>query len=166
MTRKWQWCERSERALVGVIALLLASILLSVTAQVASRIVGVAFLVWTDEVTRVAVVWITFLGSAVGVRRTSHFVIDLFVKMLPARIERVARYVIWVAVLLGVLVLIGIGWQLAEIGLQRVYPITRISQTWAWAAVPLGSALMLLYLIEQAVTGRVGTESPAGTETA
>ena len=74
--------------------------------------------------------------------------------------------VLWVAVLLAVLILIGIGWQLAELGLERVYPITRISQTWAWAAVPLGSVLMLLYLIEQAVTGRVATESPAGTETA
>ncbi len=166
MATGWQWCERSERALAGVIALLVASVLFSVTAQVLSRIVGVAFLVWTDEVTRVAVVWITVLGSAVGVRRTTHFVIDLFVKMLPGRIERVARYVIWVAVLLAVLILIGIGWQLAELGLERADPITRISQTWAWAAVPLGSVLMLLYLIEQAVTGRVGTKAPAGTETA
>lgn len=166
MTTGWRWCERSERALVSIVAFLVASVLFSVTAQVLSRVVGVAFLVWTDEVTRVAVVWITFLGSAVGVRRKTHFVIDLFVKMLPRRAERLAGHVIWGAVVLSVLILVGIGWQLAELGLQRVYPITRISQTWAWAAVPLGSVLMLVYLIEQTVTSRRDDQSLAGTETA
>jgi TRAP-type transport system small permease protein len=166
MATGWSWCERAERALVTVIALMVASVLLSVTGQVVSRIVGVAFLVWTDEVTRIAVVWVTFLGSAVGIRRKAHFVIDLFVKLLPARLERCVRSGIWAAVMLSVLVLVGIGWQLAEIGLQRVYPITRISQTWAWAAVPLGAALMLAFLIEQAVTGHPDDQSLASAETA
>jgi TRAP-type C4-dicarboxylate transport system permease small subunit len=166
MAAGWGWCERAERALVTIVALMVASILLSVSAQILSRILGVAFLVWTDEVTRVAVVWLTFLGAAVGVRRKTHFVIDLFVGWLPAGIARGVRYGIWAAVVLSVLVLVGIGWQLAEIGLQRVYPITRISQTWAWAAVPLGSALMLLFLVEQAVTRRVDGQAPVGRESA
>ncbi|HSB72931.1 MAG TPA: TRAP transporter small permease [Candidatus Methylomirabilis sp.] len=154
MAKGWLWCERVERALLTIIALMVASVLFSVSAQVLSRMIGVAFLVWTDEVTRVAVVWVTFLGSAVGIRRNSHFVIDLFVRLLPAKAERWARRGIWVAVTLSVLVLVGIGWQLAEIGLQRVYPITRISQTWAWAAVPLGAMLMFAFLLELVVMGR------------
>lgn len=134
-----------------VVALLVGSILLSVTSQVLSRIVGVAFLVWMDEVIRIAVVWLTFLGSAVGIRRNAHFVIDLLVGALPPGAGRVARRGIWLAVTFVVLILVWTGWQLAVIAMDRVYPITRVRQTWAFAAVPLGGVLMLVFLIEQLV---------------
>jgi TRAP-type C4-dicarboxylate transport system permease small subunit len=149
MARTWPWCERAERILVQAVALLVGSILVSVASQVLSRLVGIAFLVWTDEVIRIAVVWLTFLGSAVGIRRNVHFVIDLFVNALPPRASRIARAGISAAVLLVVLILMWTGWQLAVIALGRVYPITRISQTWAFAAVPAGAVLMFVFLIEQ-----------------
>ena len=164
MAKGWLWCERAERVLLTIIALMVASVLFSVSAQVLSRMIGVAFLVWTDEVTRVAVVWVTFLGSAVGIRRNAHFVIDLFVELLPAQLGRWIRRGIWVAVTLSVLILVGIGWQLAEIGLQRVYPITRISQTWAWAAVPIGAMLMFAFLVEQVAMGQWDRSRHSGRE--
>jgi TRAP-type C4-dicarboxylate transport system permease small subunit len=166
MATGWRWCDSLERALSTIIGLMVASVLFSVSAQVLSRVIGVAFLVWTDEVTRIAVVWMTFLGSAVGIRRNGHFVIDLFVQALPARLGRWIRRGIWVAVTLSVLVLVGIGWQLAAIGLERVYPITRISQTWAWAAVPIGAALMLSFLIEQVALGQWDRSRQPGVEKA
>ena len=47
---------------------------------------------------------------------------------------------------------------LAVIGLGRVYPITLISQTWAFASVPVGAMLMLVFLCEQyAVRRRNGS---------
>lgn len=149
-----------------LVALLVGSILVSVTSQVLSRMIGVAFLVWTDEVIRIAVVWLTFLGSAVGVRRNVHFVIDLLVNALPPRASRIARTGIWGAVLLVVLILTWTGWQLAVIALGRVYPITRISQTWAFAAVPVGAILMFVFLIEQWVAPPVAQPTRTGVSTA
>lgn len=149
-----------------VVALLVGSILVSVTSQVLSRIIGIAFLVWTDEVIRIAVVWMTFLGSAVGIRRNVHFVIDLFVNALPPRASRIARGGIWAAVALVVLILVWTGWQLAVIALDRVYPITRISQTWAFAAVPIGAALMFVFLIEQWVAPPAKEPTTAGVSAA
>lgn len=156
MARGWRWCDRAEDLLLKLVAYLVGCILVSVSSQVLSRLVGVAFLIWTDEVIRIAVVWLTFLGSAVGVRRNAHFVIDILVGALPAMAGRVARRGIWAAVTAVVLVLVWTGWQLAVIALDRVYPITRISQTWGFAAVPVGSVLMLLFLIEQLVAPRKG----------
>ncbi len=161
MRRKWAWCEAAEQWLVRVVAVLVGSILFSVAAQVLSRSLGIAFLVWTDEVTRVAVVWLTFLGSAVGIRRNAHFVIDVFVQLLPPAIRRGVRGLIWCAVVLVVLVLVWIGWELTEIALGRVYPITRISQSWAFAAVPVGAVLMAVFLLERLVAGP-GLDAPEG----
>lgn len=166
MARSWPWCDRAEGVLVGIVASLVGSILLSVTAQVLSRIIGVAFLVWTDEVTRIAVVWLTFLGSAVGVRRNAHFVIDMLVGALPPRTARVAQKGIWAAVTLVVLILVWTGWQLSEIAMDRVYPITRVRQTWAFAAVPIGGVLMLLFLVEQLVAPPPKTSTRKGLEMA
>lgn len=149
-----------------LVAVLVGSILVSVTSQVLSRMIGIAFLVWTDEVIRIAVVWLTFLGSAVGVRRNVHFAIDLFVNALPPRASRIARGGIWAAVLLVVLLLLWTGWQLAVIALDRVYPITRISQTWAFAAVPLGAILMFVFLIEQLVRPPTPQPTRTGVSTA
>jgi TRAP-type C4-dicarboxylate transport system permease small subunit len=142
------WGARLEGILVKIVAALVGVILVSVTAQVISRILGIAFFVWVDEATRISVLWITFLGSAVAIRRKSHFVIDLLVEMLPPKVQSVARVAIQAGILVGVLLLIFTGWQLSEIALNRVYPITRIRQTWGFAAVPVGAAFMLLFLIE------------------
>lgn len=166
MGRRWFWCDRAERALLQMMAVLLASMLLSVTAQVLSRMVGVAFLVWTDEVIRIAVVWVTFLGSAVAIRRNAHFVIDLFVRALPPGAARVAERSICGAVTVVVLILVWTGWQLSEIALDRVYPITRIRQAWAFAAVPIGGVLMLLFLVEQILAPPPKRSMQAGGETA
>jgi TRAP-type C4-dicarboxylate transport system permease small subunit len=106
-------------------------------------------MVWMDEVTRVAILWATFLGSAVGVRRNAHFVIALLVDSLPPQIGRSMRAVIRLVVLIVVLLLLWTGWQLSVIALGRVYPISRISQTWGFASVPVGAMFMLLFLCEQ-----------------
>ncbi len=149
MTEGWSWCKRCETVLVSVVSLCIASVCLSVTIQIISRTIGVALLVWMDEVTRVAILWATFLGSAVGVRRNAHFVIDVLINNLPARIARSMRAVIRAVIFIVVLLLLWTGWQLAVIGLGRVYPISRISQTWGFASVPVGAMFMLLFLCEQ-----------------
>jgi TRAP-type C4-dicarboxylate transport system permease small subunit len=172
MTRRWPWCDRADAILVQAIALLVGSILLSVTIQIVSRLLGVAILVWTDEVIRIAVVWLTFLGSAVGIRRQTHFVIDLFVEALSGPAKRLTQGVIWGAMAVAVLVLLSTGWQLTLIATGRVYPISRVSQAWGFAAVPAGAALMLVFLVEQAMApppktgtpGEGGALAPAGGE--
>lgn len=153
MTEGWSWCNRCETVLVSIVSLCIASVCVSVTVQIISRTIGVAFMVWMDEVTRVAILWATFLGSAVGVRRNAHFVIDLLVASLPTRIGQSMRTVIRLVVLLVVLLLLWTGGQLAVIGLGRVYPISRISQTWGFASVPIGAMFMLLFLCEQYAVG-------------
>ena len=149
MTDGWSWCNRCETVLVSIVALCIASVCASVTVQIVSRTIGVAFMVWMDEVTRVAILWATFLGSAVGVRRNAHFVIALLVDSLPPRIGQSMRAVIRLVVLIVVLLLLWTGWQLSVIALGRVYPISRISQTWGFASVPVGAMFMLLFLCEQ-----------------
>ena len=145
----WSWCKWCETVLVAIVSVCIACICVSVAIQIVSRTVGVAFMIWTDEVTRVAILWVTFLGSAVGIRRNGHFVIDLLVDALPSRVGTMMRTGIRAAILVVVLLILWTGWQLSVIGLGRVYPITRISQTWAFASVPVGAVFMLLFLLEQ-----------------
>ena len=47
-------------------------------------------LAWTEEIARYALIWITFIGAAVVVRKNSHIAVEVLLHFLPAGSARVA----------------------------------------------------------------------------
>ncbi len=91
--------------------------------------------------------WCVFLGSAVAVRRSAHYVCEV----LPPAMRRGRACLklvgdIGIAVGAVVLLLGGIGF--TEIGLFRTLETLGIAEAWQMAALPVGAALMLLFLAE------------------
>src|SRR6185312_8065734 len=46
-------------------------------------------LAWTEEIARYALIWITFIGAAVVVRKNSHIAVEVLLHFLPAGSARV-----------------------------------------------------------------------------
>jgi TRAP-type transport system small permease protein len=59
--------------------LLLASIIVVMFLEVVLRYLFKAPFLWTDEYTRLALIWMTFLGVIVAVKRGSHITVDVLV---------------------------------------------------------------------------------------
>jgi TRAP-type C4-dicarboxylate transport system permease small subunit len=149
----------AENVLIG---LLLVAIVLVILAQVVFRYVLSQPLSWSIEVATGLLVYLAFLGFAIGVRDNAHVALNLFERKLSGRARRALR-VVELLVLAVVLGAIGIG----AIGYLReqsdVTTPAGLRLWWILLAMPIGAALGCLHAIAEIVAVLRGTE-PADAE--
>lgn len=132
---------------IGCLLLLVAMI--GVTfAQVFFRFVIVHSLPWSEEFSRYAFVWASFLGASIAVKRGLH----IGVEALVARLSRERRQWLSLATLaitfLFLSVVIVKGFQLASFNMRQVSPAMRIPMGLPYLAIPVGSLLMAIHLFD------------------
>lgn len=144
---------RAEIAAAAVLVIAAAgAIVLDVLAR---ALFNVAFS-WANEFTRYAIVWMTFLGAAIGARRGAHISIDVLAELLPPRLALLA---LRGAAAIASLACAVLGWQAVAL----VRHMARLGQTspsmeapmWlVYCALPLGFGLMTLHFAVFALTAR------------
>jgi TRAP-type transport system small permease protein len=124
-------------------AVLCADIFLGVFSR---YVMGQTF-TWYDEIAQACFVWVVFLGTAVGVKRHSHFRLQLVVRRFGGRTQDVAELLALLAIVGFASVLLWQGCLLTEFGLMQRTPVMDMSKSWIYAAIPVGSALMIFYAV-------------------
>ena len=106
---------------------------------------------WVEQVALLSVVWITFLGAAVGIRRGTHLSVDFIRDAAPVPIR-------WSGLLFCALALVFFGVMLAWQGVEmfertarREIPLLGISEGWRAVPVVIGGAAIALYALDDAV---------------
>ena len=137
-----------ENVLIG---LLLVATVLTILAQVFFRYVLAQPLSWSTEVATGLLLYIAFIGFAIGVRDNAHVALNLFERRLGERGRRAARIVELVA-LGGVLLALGIGTvqymaEQSDVTTPAGLPLWTIL-----LAIPLGAALGIFHAIAQIVS--------------
>lgn len=119
--------------------------------QVFNRFILKAPMAWTEELAMLLFQWVVFLGAAVGVKRMSHFGIDLVVEKLSEknrhRLDLVAPFAIGAIAV----TLIIEGFKLLKLTQYQLYTTMDISHAWATAAMPISGLLMMFYLIQHEI---------------
>ena len=116
--------------------------------QVFSRFVlGKAF-VWTDELSRYGLVWLTFVAAGLGFRRKSHVAIDVVIGLFPEKQKQAAAGVQSVLVAAMAVFLLVKGVQLAGMTMGQDSPAMGIPMGIVYAAIPFFSLLTLLFSLE------------------
>lgn len=158
--------ERLDRGLAAVTGALLAALTVVVTFQVLGRYVPfIPRPLWTEEVARLLLAWMVFLGAAVALRRGEHFLIDVIPRRVDARVGRALQVVVLVAVVAISLVLLVGGVLMTQGGLTRVSTASGLHRAWAFAALPAGALFMVVFSLELAVDQLRGrTRQDAKTE--
>lgn len=137
------------RGLIIAVTVLLAVLTLVVTYQVAGRYVPfIPRAIWTDEISRLCLAWLVFLGAALAVRRNEHFVLDVIPQRFEDRHRTVVQTVILVFLGLAAVVMIVGGVGFVEAGLARTSTTTGLSLAWSFAALPVGGAATLIFVLE------------------
>jgi len=137
----------AENALIG---LLLVATVLTILAQVFFRYVLSQPLSWSTEVATGLLLYIAFIGFAIGVRDNAHVALNLFERRLGDRGRRVARIIELVA-LGAVLLALGIG-TVQYISEQS--DVTTPAGLPLWTillAIPLGAALGIVHAVAQII---------------
>jgi TRAP-type C4-dicarboxylate transport system permease small subunit len=144
MPRNGSWYSRLVEHLgVGLVVALAVVVVL----QVFNRYVLKAPLSWTEELAMLLFQWVAFLGAAVGVKRMSHFGIDLVVRGLaPARARLVRLLVMALMGVVAVTMLVE-GARVLGLTHTEMYTTMPLSHAWAYAAIPVSGVLMLGYLL-------------------
>lgn len=104
---------------------------------------------WSSELCTLLLIWITFIGGAMAVRRNSHLGVSEFIMMLGPH----ARWRMDAAVLaltaLSLLLLVYFGITLTVMSWDNIAIAIRISNGWWYLAMPVGCALMLIFVLQQ-----------------
>lgn len=163
--------ERLNTAVYYIIGAILALISVVVLIQVLVRFVlthsGVNVAApWTEELARFLLVWLIFLGAAVGCRRMQLISLDFVLKALPNLIGQLARYVSLGLCLYLFVVMVIYGHQFVRIiGATELSPVMQISKSWVYWAMPVGATLMIintLAFIAEAIVDGIDIRSAGG----
>ncbi len=101
---------------------------------------------WVEQLSLLLVVWITFLGAAVGVQRDTHLSVDFIRESMPSAVRGVMRVGADLMVLAFGILMAWQGWVLAERGLARAVPMLGVSEVWRGVPVVVCGVLIVLFV--------------------
>lgn len=142
---------RLSGILTAIVGGLLAALTIVVTLQVLGRFVPfIPRPLWTEEIAQWLLAWMVFLGAAVALRHSDHFVIDVIPRRLDEKIGRPLQVLVLGAVIaISLFLLIG-GGLMTYNGLTRISPTSGLHLAWAFAAMPAGGLFMTMFGAELA----------------
>jgi TRAP-type C4-dicarboxylate transport system permease small subunit len=149
-----------ESALEWLIATLVAALLIIVASTFIDRHFVTLPMAAPDAYARVILVWLTFIGFALAVKRGLNIRVDLIDARLPAKARRALDYVFDV-VMLALTVMLGVnGWRLVVIGQDQERLGTMMSEAWPSAALFVSCILLVLFLVLRIALRFSGRELP------
>jgi TRAP-type transport system small permease protein len=134
----------TEQALRIVVAALVVTIAVMVTAQVVFRYAVQAPIVWSEEFTTLCYQWLSYLGAALAVRYRAHFGVDFVVRFLGPGwkrwLEWLEHAVVWS---LGAFMVV-YGWRIVESSWVQMYPTLPFSVGAGYLVLPIAGVLFML----------------------
>jgi TRAP-type C4-dicarboxylate transport system permease small subunit len=144
----------------GLLAMIVIVVLLQVIVRFVLTSLGINIAApWTEEMARYFLIWLIFLGAAVGCRKMQLISLEFVTKGTPAAVGMTMRYVALVLCLVLFLIMLRYGVEFVQvIGRSEMSPVMQIPKTWVYWAMPAGAALMIVntlaFIAESWVEGR------------
>lgn len=126
---------------------LVAALLIVVNLQIFARYIFSHPFIWPEEVSRLLLVWMTFIGGAALTRRGADLAVDTFIEMLPPTGRRI-MLMLRDAILVVVFSIIALqGWELARAVNGMPLVATGLpTALLAWPVI-IGGALMVFHCV-------------------
>lgn len=129
-----------------VVVVILSVMSVVVFAQVVFRIVH-ASIPWSEELSQYLLIWSTFLGAALCVRKGSLVGLEILFMILPKKTFTVIRILINVLVTVFLLFLIVVGFRTVIQVWAQITPVLKLPMGLIYAAIPVGALFMLINTI-------------------
>jgi TRAP-type C4-dicarboxylate transport system permease small subunit len=130
-----------------LLAVLIAVLVIFLTASVIGRYVFDIGLSWSDEASRLLFIWVVFLGFAVGVRHRAHIGVDWAVDRLPKTQRWIVEVIQDAAILFFSVLFTWQGWITVRYSFLQRLPGLDISIAWLYFAVLVAGVLMTIYAL-------------------
>jgi len=139
--------SKIEQYFIGILLLAIAFMLFI---NVVLRLFG-SSLVWSEEVARYAIVWLTFIGSSVCVYKGAHIGVDAIMNVLS---EKGKKILLLITILMSIIFTILFTYLSFTIT-KGVFDTNQVSSTikvpmvYVYGAMPVGGVLMLIRYIQE-----------------
>jgi TRAP-type C4-dicarboxylate transport system permease small subunit len=100
---------------------------------------------WVEEVGEWSLAWMTFIAAAIGVRRGTHFAVQMLVDRFPAGLRQAILAVHCVLLIAFGGLVAYFGWHVAEGNSLSFSPGLGLNLRWLYLASVTGGALICLY---------------------
>lgn len=137
------WVRRAELFVIGALTAVLTVITLL---QVLLRYVFNDPLTWSEEAARYLFVWLSLIGAGAAVGRGAHYGLEVLRRQLPERWHRYLGFGSMLVVLVFAVTLLVTGIQEAALAARQFSWSMPIRMHWAYAALPVGAALMIWHV--------------------
>lgn len=139
------------RAVSAIAGGFMGAVVVLVLVGVVARYVVQTSLPWAEEVSRLLLVWLTFMGAAAATFKMSNIRVDTIYGRFPEGRTRIALEVL--AISLTVLALAILIWASKDLLLgpsaSTISPGSGIQARWTRIALPIASVLMIVFLLAQ-----------------
>ena len=125
--------------------------------------------IWSEELARLLLVWLSMLGGALAYIERAHLGVDILTRLFDPDAGRIANVTTHLVVLLfaaGVMVYGGSALFLDRWASGQVLSAVPILKAWVYLSVPVSGLVIAIFALDSvigAATGRI--EPPAGTAT-
>lgn len=124
-----------------------ATIVTLTIAQVAFRYLLDSPLIWSEELSKLLLVWMVFLGAAAVTFDGKHLDVDVVFGTLPPLLRRLVRHLNLAMALFFLGALAWFSWEIVEIESWSALGALDISAAWVRLPATVGGGLMVLFLI-------------------
>ena len=129
--------------LTWVVVLMLAVMSVVVFGQVVFRLVH-ATIPRSEELSKNMLIWTTFLGSALCVRKGSLVGLEILFMVLPKNAVKAASIVVQIVTAAILVFLIVMGYKTAGLVWNQTTPVLKMSMGLMYASIPTGALFMLI----------------------
>lgn len=135
--------DRIINAVLQYITITMLSVMsIVVFAQVVFRLIH-ASIPWSEELSKYLLIWCTFLGASLCVRKGALVGLELIFAVIPKTGKRILTVLIHMISIAFLLLLVIVGYQTAVMVWFQTTPVLKMSMGLMYASVPTGALFML-----------------------
>ena len=131
-----------------VTVMLLGGMTIITTAQIIFRVFFTA-LIWSEELARYMLVWLTFFGAGCVHKRAGHIAVNFLQELLPFNMRKVFQVVaqLLCITVFGIMIYYGF-WYMQLMG-NQLSAAMRIPMRYMYTAIPVGGIILLLHSLSR-----------------
>lgn len=103
---------------------------------------------WSEEVALLLLIWVAFIGIAIGFRDKLHIGVGVFVGLMPKNVQRGIDYITKVLVIMMSIVFIYYGFKFTFLMNNSLMAGTGLPQSVLYGAIPVSGILTFIYGVE------------------
>jgi len=141
-------------------ALAILCVLIFTLGQVADRYILKGSFNAYDQIARIGLIWMTFLGAALALRERANIVVDLIDGYLSPKVVRIKALILDALSFALMILLLGYAFRLLEVGAYQTVMGTPFTYREVYLALVLGSILFIVFLAARIVTDVISIVRP------